>query len=105
MVKARFCIRNDAASFTVTGHAGTQEAGNNIVCAAVSSAVYMTVNTITEILSVDAQTEEKDGYMHVSFGGSKAAADIVKGLKLHLQALQEQYPDIVKVSTEVSGNA
>ena len=105
MVKAAFRIRDNEAAFTVTGHAGAGTAGEDIVCAAVSSAAYMAANTITEILGVNAETDVREGYMRVSFGGSKAAADIVKGLRLHLRELQAQYPDNVKVMTEVSGNA
>ena len=105
MIKAGFCIRDDAAQFTVTGHAGAGDAGEDVVCAAVSSAAYMAANTVTEILGTEAEADVRDGYMRFSFGGSKAAADIVRGLRLHLLSLQEQYPDNVKVMTEVSGNA
>ena len=52
MVKASFCIRENSASFTIKGHSGFSEEGSDIVCAAVSSAAIMSVNTITEILGV-----------------------------------------------------
>ncbi len=100
MVKAKFRIRDDEASFTLSGHAGAGEAGEDIVCAAASSAAYMAANTITEILGVKAEAEARGGYMRFSFGGSTAAADIVKGLRLHLRELQAQYPDNVQVTTE-----
>ena len=38
--------------FSMEGHAGYGEEGEDIVCAAVSSAAYLTVNTITEFLHV-----------------------------------------------------
>ena len=101
MIRASFRIRSDETAFTVKGHAGAGVAGNDIVCAAVSSAAYMAANTVTEILGVQAQAQVKDGYLRFSFSGSQAASDIVRGLKLHLEELASQYPDRIKVTTEV----
>ena len=101
MIRASFGIRNSSAEFTVKGHSGYAQAGNDIVCAAVSSAVYMAANTVTEILKVDAAADVKDGYLKFSFSGSEAATDIVRGLKLHIEELAAQYPDSIKVTTEV----
>ena len=100
MIKAEFSIRGADASFTVSGHSGSAESGRDIVCAAVSSAAFMAANTITEIL-VGHTAEADDGYMNVSFVNSEAAADIVRGLRLHLEQLSRQYPQFVKVTTEV----
>ena len=101
MIRAAFSIRGDTAAFTVTGHAGAGEQGEDIICAAVSSAAYMTVNTVTEILGVDADAEDSDGYMRFRSSGSRAAADIVKGLRLHMEQLARQYPEHVTITTEV----
>lgn len=101
MIKAKFRIRGADASFTVSGHSGSAQTGRDIVCAAVSSAAFMAVNTITEILGVAVSAETDDGYMNVSFVNSEAAADIVRGLELHLEQLSLQYPQFVKVTTEV----
>lgn len=101
MIKAVFRIHGDSASFSISGHSGSDESGKDIVCAAVSSAAYMTANTITEILKVNACVSVDDGYMQLSFEKSEAAADIVKGLELHLRELSGQYPQFVKVTTEV----
>ena len=101
MVKASFCIREDSASFTVKGHSGFGSEGNDIVCAAVSSAAIMTVNTITEILGISNTPKVKDGFLQFEVSGSKAARDIIRGLKLHLEELSNDYPDYVRVTTEV----
>ena len=101
MIRASFRIRPDSAEFTVKGHSGSAEAGSDIVCAAVSSAVYMAANTVTEILGVQAQAEVKDGYLRFSCSGSQAASDVIRGLLLHLEELACQYPDRIKVTTEV----
>ena len=54
-----------AAGFTVQGHSGSAEAGEDIVCAAVSSAVYMAVNTLTDVLMLTPETEVRDGFLSV----------------------------------------
>ena len=102
MIRAAFrYTAADAAGFTVKGHSGFAENGADIVCAAVSSAAYMAANTVTEILGVAAEAKVKDGYLDFRFSGSKAAADIVRGLELHLTELRDQYPGFIQITTEV----
>ena len=85
--------------FSVSGHSGYAEEGSDIVCAAISSAAYMTANTITEVLHINAQVTEDDGLMKVRMSPNDAlkACDILSGLKLHLTALSEQYKNHIKV--------
>ena len=100
MIKASFCIRENSVSFTVKGHSGFAEEGSDIVCAAVSSAAIMTVNTVTEILGEKGDVKVEDGFLQFKASG-KAARDIIMGLKLHLEGLSAEYPDYVTVTTEV----
>ena len=101
MIRAAFQIRGDSAEFTIEGHSGAGEQGTDIICAAVSSAAYMAVNTVMEILGVEAEAEDSDGFMRFRSHGSKAAADIVRGLRLHMEQLAGQYPEYVTITTEV----
>ena len=49
MIKAVFYTENGGLSgFSLTGHAGCGTAGNDVACAAVSSAAELTCNTITD---------------------------------------------------------
>lgn len=87
--------------FHLVGHAGYGESGFDIVCAAVSSAAYLTVNTVTDVLSVTPLSLRVDeGDMLFRLEGRDAAACQVPllGLKLHLIQLEEQYPQAVRVS-------
>jgi len=90
--------------FHVYGHSGFAEEGEDIVCAAVSSAVYLVINTVTDIMHIDAETEIGDGDAVFRIL-SKDAADcreILQGLKLHLLSLEEQYSEFIIVKyTEV----
>lgn len=85
--------------FEISGHSDFAEEGSDIVCAAISSAAYMTANTITEVLHINAQVTEDDGLMKVRMSPNDAlkACDILSGLKLHLTALSEQYKNFIKV--------
>ena len=74
------------------------------VCAAVSSAAYLTANTVTDILHVPAQVHVKDGRMDLRIAEEAAAhcQTVLAGLQLHLQALQDQYPERIQLmNTEV----
>ena len=94
-----FCSDNLICGFKISGHSGFSEEGSDIVCAAVSSAAYMTANTITEILHIDADVTENDGFMSLSLSKSEAekSAVVLDGLRLHLTALSEQYTKYIKV--------
>lgn len=103
MISAVFNIRHSKPfGFTIKGHSGSAESGQDIVCAAVSSAAYMAVNTVTEILGCDVDADVHDGYMKISLrGDSDAAKDIFSGLLLHLKELANDYPDFIRITTEV----
>ncbi len=90
--------------FSVKGHCTTDafdELGR-LVCASVSSAVYLTVNTITDVLGIKANIKEKDGEMTVKLlSNSVECQNLLCGFKLHMLQLSEQYPDCIKVISEV----
>ena len=93
------CSDNLICGFIISGHSGFSEEGSDIICAAVSSAAFMTANTITEILHIDADVAENDGFMSLSLSKSEAekSAVVLDGLRLHLTALSEQYTKYIKV--------
>ena len=104
MIRVRFHTANDALiGFTLDGHAGWGVSGQDIVCAAVSSAAYMTANTVTEIIGATADITVDDGYMSVKVTDKIAdCQDILSGFQFHLQAMQKQYPKRVHLmNTEV----
>ena len=79
---------------------------SDIVCAAVSSAAYMTVNTLTDIVRCQAKAEVSDGNMsfHVTTKLSEAQ-QILEGFKLHIEALAADYPNNIKVTLRRCQNA
>ena len=104
MIRVRFTTAEGSLSgFTVSGHAGAGEFGQDIVCAAVSSAAYMTANTITEILNLPADIAVEEGYMSLRVTGTLAPCQaVLAGFRLHIQALQQEYPKRIQLmNTEV----
>ena len=87
--------------FSMEGHAEYGEAGEDIVCAAVSSAAYLVVNTLTDICHVTPLTlraEEGRMLFRIEPGDESRCGDLLQGLKLHLQGLEEQYPESLRVA-------
>lgn len=104
MTKATFYFKESVPlGFLIEGHSGYANEGEDIVCASISSAAYMVANTITEVLKVEPQILVSDGKMKllVKEEQSHKTKDILLGLKLHLEALEEQYPEFVKTLMEV----
>ncbi len=59
----------------------------------------MTANTITDILSLDADISVDDGYlmMRLSSQDAMKAQDILRGFELHMNELSQQYQNNIKV--------
>lgn len=100
MIVAKFfCREGYPRGFAVSGHAGFAEAGSDIVCAAVTSAVQLVCNTITDVLCEEAQVAVEEDRITLRLDdGACAAQGLLEGLYLHLQILQEQYPGHVKAT-------
>ena len=105
MINAEVFGTSPIKGFHITGHSDFSESGSDIVCAAVSSAAYMTANTLTEIIGIEPEIEESDGDMYLKIATDEEiqkSQEILRGFLLHLNALSEQYQKYIKVSiTEV----
>ena len=104
MTTAKFLFSDDTiVSFELSGHSGAGEEGTDIVCSAVSSAVYMAANTIIEIMKLSPEAEVRDGYLKLQMGleDARKSKVITDGLYLHLSELQNQYPNNLKLERGV----
>ena len=105
MICATMLTRNGSlCGFDVQGHSGSAVAGRDIVCAAVSSAVYMAANTLTEVCGCKADIQQADGLLRCTVGDADTnkAQEVLKGLHIHLQGLVAQYPKFITIQlTEV----
>ena len=103
MIYADFLVLRGGRTvgFSLSGHAEAGEPGQDIVCAAVSSAAYLIANTITEVLHVPAEVSEDDGEMRLRIREEKDLSrcrDCLAGFRLHMTGLEEQYPDCISVN-------
>ena len=93
---------NRITGFTVSGHAGFAEEGEDIVCASVSSVVWCTVNGLLSLADIPAEYESRDGFISCNLpslsSSERQKADLLLGsMEAFLRELSEQYPDFVKV--------
>lgn len=106
MVKATFYQNSDKsyAGFSVRDHAGAGEAGEDIVCAAVSALVTNAVNSLEELTddAFSLQTDESEALIELSFEGrpSPEADLLMRSLALGLTGIEAEpnyqtYIDII----------
>ena len=104
MTTAKFLFSDEViVSFELSGHSDAGEEGTDIVCSAISSAVYMAANTIIEIMKLNPETVVRDGYLKVkmTLEDARKSKVITDGLYLHLGELQNQYPNNLKLERGV----
>ena len=99
-MKATFLHRdNSLCGFALEGHCGGV-AGSDIVCAAVSSAAYLTANTITEVIGANPTLSvDQDGKMRLVLSAAEAerCRETLEGFLLHIRSLSEDYPKQIQL--------
>lgn len=85
--------------FRIKGHAGFAAPGSDIVCAAVSSAAYLTANTVTEVLGIDTKPKVSDSLMELVLTQPQAelAQTTLQGFALHIRELAKTFPQNIRV--------
>lgn len=82
-------------AFRCEGHAGYADAGEDIVCAAVSALAINTINSIERLVgdSFDLVADQEAGLIDFSLkeGYSKESLLLIRSLALGLQGIQNNY--------------
>ena len=74
------------------------QSGEDVVCAAVSSAAYMAANTVTEVIGANAAAKADEGSMVIRIDNpDKRTETVLRGFELHLTELSKQYPENIKI--------
>lgn len=104
MITAEFFKKQETyIGFQIKGHADFSNSGNDIVCASVSSAVQLTVNTITECFGIKADVKVLKDKIQLKLPQSEELAEkMLEGLLLHLTMLSEDYEGTIKVKFTTS---
>ena len=89
--------------FSVSGHSGYAEAGADIVCAAISTAVTMAETTINDVCGAKAKVrvKEEDARVTLTLPAScdeeETVQAVLAGFMLTLINLRDDYPDYIEV--------
>ncbi len=91
-----FAERNGAIyGFVVTGHAGYGDEGNDIVCSAVSSAVMLVCNTVTDFFKADADVAVGENRIELRLNSSdRPSEELLRSFHAHVQGIAEDYPGV-----------
>ena len=105
MTEVKFITEKDLlCGFSVQGHSSVNcdDEQGKLVCAAVSSAAYLTANTILEVIKDKAEVEIDDAKFNFCVKCPKTETVLaLKGLKLHLTELAKEYKGNIKIYSEV----
>ena len=89
--------------FSISGHSGYAEAGSDIVCAAITTAVTMAEATINDVCGAKAKVRVKEDDARItltlpaSCDEEETVQAVLSGLLLTLISLREDYPDYIEV--------
>ena len=106
MTTAEFRMEGDRITgFTVRGHSGFAPEGEDIVCAAVTSAVRLVECAVNDVLGLEAsvRVRQKDASItlklpaHLGPERESTCQTLLAALMLHFVQLAEEYPDFITV--------
>ena len=91
--------------FDAVGHSGYAEAGADIVCAAVTSAIRLVEATVNDVLGLAASVKvrERDASISLSLPGGldeiteSTCQSLMTGLMVYFTQLHDEYPDNIEV--------
>lgn len=84
--------------FGFSGHSGYADSGEDIVCAAVSSAVQLTVNMLGALnYKVDASAGENEVVCNVA-DPDVSSSNMILSLKLHMESILDEFPDTINIT-------
>ena len=100
MIRAAFESQNGTIfRCSISGHAEFADAGQDIVCAAVSSAVQLSANLITETFQEQADVSAENNLIRINLKHPETGNGslVLDALLLHLQYLSEDYPQTIRI--------
>ena len=104
MTRCEFFMEDDRITgFTVFGHSGYAEAGQDIVCAAISAVVTMAEATINDVCGAKAKVRVKDEQaritltLPVSCDEEETVQAVLAGMMITLAGMRDDYPDYIEV--------
>ena len=109
MTTVTFSMEGDRIiGFDSKGHSGYAEAGEDIVCAAITSAIRLVEATVNDVLGLAASVKvrEADASISLRLPGSlgptaeSTCQSLLTGLMLYFTELHDEYPENIEVLEE-----
>ncbi len=104
MITVRFFNQNGKRSgFSVSGHSGYGEAGEDIICAGVTAIVRFAEATLNDVMGVGAKTRVNESEASVTltlparYPDEAAVQAVLDGMMLTLSDLRDENPDYIEV--------
>ena len=96
---------NRVTGFDSVGHSGYAEEGEDIVCAAITSAIRLVEATVNDVLGLAASVKIREESATISLrlpGGLDPTAEstcqaLMTGLMVYFAQLHDEYPDNIEV--------
>ena len=83
---------------TASGHAGYDEPGKDIVCAAISTLSQVFVASVEELTAAKIKTAQTGGYMEIVIEESTERAQVLlDSFLLGCRMIADEYPEYVRV--------
>ena len=89
--------------FSVSGHSGYAESGQDIVCAAISAVVAMVEATVNDVCGAKAKVRVKEEDARITLtlpavcDEEESVQAVLAGMLLYLCNLRDDYPDYIEV--------
>ena len=98
-------VEDRIIGFDAQGHSGYGEQGEDIVCAAVTSAVRLAECAVNDVLGLEAavKVRQKDAYLSLKLPAKlgqtaeSTCQTLMTALMVHFAQLHEEYPDHIIV--------
>ena len=105
MIRAHFSSDPEGRirEVTLEGHADFTDSGTDPLCAAVTGALTLAVNILTEVLGLapDISAEHAGSFrLCLPEGQRERAKEVLYGLRLQLQDYEAQYPENIRVTVK-----
>ncbi len=104
MTKCEFFRENERITgFSVSGHSGYAEAGQDTLCASITAAVTLTEAIINDVCGGKAKARVKEAAPRITLTLPATCEEedsiqaALAGLMLYLISLRDEYPDYIEV--------
>jgi len=104
MINISINIKSDfIKTIKLSGHAGSDEKGKDLVCCSISTLTISLINGLSEVVDADIKAEVSEGYTLIEINEEnpkkkKETDTLTKTFLLSMKGLEEEYPEFIKLN-------